>query len=123
MTEKLQKILSRAGIASRRALEQMIDQGRVTVNGKMATIGDRYEADDILVKIDGKVVLTPDSQKVSCRVLMYHKPEGELTTLSDPKTDLQFSTIFQSLLPVAGSTLAVLISIPQVYSYLPPMVN
>lgn len=63
MTEKLQKILSRAGIASRRALEQMIDQGRVTVNGKMATIGDRYEADDILVKIDGKVVLTPDSQK------------------------------------------------------------
>ena len=85
MTEKLQKILSRAGIASRRALEQIIDQGRVTVNGKMATIGDRYEADDILVKIDGKVVLTPDSQKVSCRVLMYHKPEGELTTLSDPE--------------------------------------
>ena len=85
MTEKLQKIFSRAGIASRRALEQMIDQGRVTVNGKMATIGDRYEADDILVKIDGKVVLTPDSQKVSCRVLMYHKPEGELTTLSDPE--------------------------------------
>ena len=85
MTEKLQKILSRAGIASRRALEQMIDQGRVTVNGKMATIGDRYEADVILVKIDGKVVLTPDSQKVSCRVLMYHKPEGELTTLSDPE--------------------------------------
>ena len=63
----------------------MIDQGRVTVNGKIATIGDRYEADDILVKIDGKVVLTPDSQKVSCRVLMYHKPEGELTTLSDPE--------------------------------------
>ena len=51
----------------------------------MVTIGDRYEADDILVKIDGKVVLTPDSQKVSCRVLMYHKPEGELTTLSDPE--------------------------------------
>ena len=47
MTEKLQKILSRAGIASRRALEQIIDQGRVTVNGKVATIGDRYEADDI----------------------------------------------------------------------------
>lgn len=123
MTEKLQKILSRAGIASRRALEQMIDQGRVTVNGKMATIGDRYEADDILVKIDGKVVLTPDSQKVSCRVLMYHKPEGELTTLSDPKTDLQFSTIFQSLQLVVGSTLAVLISIPQVYSYLPLTVS
>lgn len=85
MTEKLQKILSRAGIASRRALEQIIDQGRVTVNGKVATIGDRYEADDILVKVDGKVVLSPDNSAVSCRVLMYHKPEGELTTLSDPQ--------------------------------------
>ena len=40
MTEKLQKILSRAGIASRRALEQIIDQGRVTVNGKVATIAN-----------------------------------------------------------------------------------
>ena len=85
MTEKLQKILSRAGIASRRALEQMIDKGRVTVNGKLATIGDRYEAEEITVNIDGKSVLTPNSKKVACRVLMYHKPEGELTTLSDPE--------------------------------------
>ncbi|MGN1280435.1 MAG: 23S rRNA pseudouridine(2605) synthase RluB [Succinivibrio sp.] len=85
MTEKLQKILSRAGIASRRALEQMIDQGRVTVNGKIASIGDRFEADSIVVKIDGREVLSPDSSSVSCRVLMYHKPEGELTTLSDPE--------------------------------------
>lgn len=85
MTEKLQKILSRAGIASRRALEQMIDEGRVTVNGKTASIGDRFEADSISVRIDGKEVLSPDSSSVSCRVLMYHKPEGELTTLSDPE--------------------------------------
>ena len=74
MTEKLQKILSRAGIASRRALEQIIDQGRVTVNGKVATIGDRYEADDIFVQVDGKDVLSPDNSAVRCRVLMSHKP-------------------------------------------------
>lgn len=85
MTEKLQKILSRAGIASRRALEQMIDEGRVYVDGKIASIGDRFEANEITVKIDNKVVLSPSSNKVECRVLMYHKPEGELTTLSDPE--------------------------------------
>ncbi|MGN0915292.1 MAG: 23S rRNA pseudouridine(2605) synthase RluB [Succinivibrio sp.] len=85
MTEKLQKILSRAGIASRRALEQIISEGRVLVNGKVATIGDRYEAEEITVKLDGKVVLSPESNSVACRVLMYHKPEGELTTLSDPE--------------------------------------
>lgn len=85
MTEKLQKILSRAGIASRRALENMIIEGRVAVNGQMATVGDRYEADAITVKIDGKTVFSPETQGVACRVLMYHKPEGELTTLSDPE--------------------------------------
>ena len=85
MTEKLQKILSRAGIASRRALEQMIEDGRVVVNCKTANVGDRFEANEITVKIDGKVVLSPDTNQVSCRVLMYHKPEGELTTLSDPE--------------------------------------
>lgn len=85
MTEKLQKILSRAGIGSRRALEQMIEEGRITVNGKIASIGDRFEANEILVKLDGRVVLSPESNQVSCRVLMYHKPEGELTTLSDPE--------------------------------------
>ena len=85
MTEKLQKILSRAGIASRRSLESMILEGRVIVNGQIATVGDRYEADSITVKIDGRTVFSPETQKVACRVLMYHKPEGELTTLSDPE--------------------------------------
>ena len=85
MTEKLQKILSRAGIASRRALEQIISEGRVTVNGKLASIGERYDEREITVKIDSKVVFTPESATNECRVLMYHKPEGELTTLSDPE--------------------------------------
>ena len=61
MTEKLQKILSRAGIASRRALEQIISEGRVTVNGKLASIGERYDEREITVKIDSKVVFTPES--------------------------------------------------------------
>lgn len=86
MSEKLQKVLSRMGLGSRRGLEKMIADGRITCNGVQAKIGDRIEADNTVVKIDGKVVLSPSTVKQpSCRVLMYHKPEGELTTLNDPE--------------------------------------
>ncbi|MDO5351208.1 MAG: 23S rRNA pseudouridine(2605) synthase RluB [Succinatimonas sp.] len=85
MSEKLQKVLSRLGIGSRRGIEKMIADGRVSCNGVVAKIGDRVEADKINVQIDGKVVLMPSTQKPQCRVLMYHKPEGELTTLNDPE--------------------------------------
>ena len=83
MTEKLQKVLARLGVGSRRELDALIAQGRVEVNGKIATVGERVE-DDITVKIDGKVVATPLSMTPKCRVLMYYKPEGELTTIKDP---------------------------------------
>ncbi len=84
MSEKLQKVLARKGIASRRAVETLIAQGRVAVNGVKAQLGDRIE-DDVTVTVDSKVVMRPGEGKVSCRVLMYHKPEGELTTLKDPE--------------------------------------
>lgn len=85
MSEKLQKVLSRLGIASRRGIEKMIADGRICCNGVVAKIGDRIDADKAKVQIDGKVVLMPSTQKPLCRVLMYHKPEGELTTLNDPE--------------------------------------
>ena len=85
MSEKLQKVLSRLGIASRRGIEKMIAEGRISCNGIVAKIGDRIDADKVKVQIDGKVVLMPSTQKPQCRVLMYHKPEGELTTLNDPE--------------------------------------
>ncbi len=84
MSEKLQKVLARLGLGSRRELDAMIAAGRVEVNGKTAKVGDRVEA-AITVKIDGKVVATPDTQRPKCRVLMYYKPEGELTTIKDPE--------------------------------------
>lgn len=84
MSEKLQKVLARLGLGSRRQLDSLIAQKRVEVNGKIANVGDRVD-DDIIVKIDGKVVATPKTQKPKCRVLMYHKKEGELTTLKDPE--------------------------------------
>ncbi len=84
MSEKIQKVLARMGLGSRRGIEELISQGRVSVNGEAAKLGDRIEG-DVTVAVDGRVVLRPGQQKPLCRVLMYHKPEGELTTLDDPE--------------------------------------
>lgn len=84
MSEKLQKVLARLGLGSRRGLEELIAAGRVSVNGVKASLGDRIEG-DVTVTLDGKVVMRPGQSKIACRVLMYHKPEGELTTLKDPE--------------------------------------
>jgi 23S rRNA pseudouridine2605 synthase len=82
MTEKLQKVLARAGIGSRRDMEQWIRDGRVKVNGKTATIGDRVDEND-RITIDGKSLKLPP--QVVPRVIIYHKPEGEICTRSDPE--------------------------------------
>ena len=81
MTERLQKIISARGAASRRAAEKMIEDGRVSVNGCIARLGDSAdpEADEIF--IDGK--LLPRQEKLI--YLMLHKPRGFVTTLSDEK--------------------------------------
>ena len=84
MSEKLQKVLARYGLGSRRELEGKIADGRVEVNGKTANLGDRIEG-TVTVKIDGRVVLSDQNIRPVCRVLMYHKPEGEVTTQNDPE--------------------------------------
>jgi 23S rRNA pseudouridine2605 synthase len=81
MSEKLQKMLAGAGLGSRRELEKWIIDGRVSVNGSTATLGDRAEASDRIM-VDGRVVKT--NRDESPRVLMYSKPEGEVSTTSDP---------------------------------------
>lgn len=84
MSEKLQKVLARSGHGSRRELEAKIAAGRVSVNGKVATLGERIDA-DAKVRIDGHEVTIKPPEDVVCRVLMYHKPEGELCTRKDPE--------------------------------------
>ena len=81
MSEKLQKVLATAGLGSRRELEKWISAGRVSVNGSIAKLGDRAAADDRIL-VDGRLIkiVTDDSP----RVLMYSKPEGEVSTTSDP---------------------------------------
>jgi len=81
MSDRLQKVLARAGIASRRAAEVMIAAGRVSVNGEIVNVpGTRVEPRDD-VRLDGRPVSVPEAK----RYLMVHKPAGYVTTLSDPQ--------------------------------------
>ena len=81
MSEKLQKVLAAAGLGSRRQLEKWIVDGRVSVNGSVAKLGDRAESNDRIM-VDGRVVKINADE--APRVLMYSKPEGEVCTTSDP---------------------------------------
>lgn len=91
--EKIQKLLARAGLGSRREIERWITLGRVKVNGKLAQLGDRaletdkIFLDDRLVKLSRLLVEQP-------KVLMYHKPVGEVCTRADPQGR---PTVFEAL--------------------------
>ena len=86
MSEKLQKVLARAGHGSRREIEAVISAGRVSVDGKVATLGDRVDMNAALkIRIDGHLVRVAESATQVCRVLAYYKPEGELCTRNDPE--------------------------------------
>jgi len=89
--EKLQKVLANAGFASRREIENWIQQGRITVNGETANLGIRVSEQDNIV-LDGKEFHFPDSQKT--RVILYHKPVGEICSRDDPEGR---PTIFEHL--------------------------
>lgn len=93
MSEKLQKILANAGLGSRREIETWIQAGRVTVNGKAATLGDRAEEQDE-IRVDGRPVEHWRLAGDAWRVIVYHKPEGEVTSRSDPEGR---PTIFENL--------------------------
>lgn len=82
--ERLQKVLARLGLASRREIETWISAGRITINGKVAALGDQVGATD-RVRVDDKPVSLAARRAVRSRVLMYHKPEGEVCTRSDPE--------------------------------------
>jgi 23S rRNA pseudouridine2605 synthase len=82
MTEKLHKILATAGLGSRRELEKWISNGRVSVNGSLAKLGDRVLPSDRIL-VDGRPVKINSDD--SPRVLMYSKPEGQVSTSNDPE--------------------------------------
>ena len=81
MKQRLQKIISAAGYASRRKCEELINQGRVTVNGMRAAIGDSADIDTDVICVDGKPVCKPETH---IYILLY-KPRGYVTTMKDEK--------------------------------------
>jgi 23S rRNA pseudouridine2605 synthase len=81
MTERLQKILSARGVTSRRAAEQMIQEGRITVNGQVAILGQTADPDVDEILVDGKPIPAGDQPVY----IMLNKPRGFVTTRSDEK--------------------------------------
>lgn len=94
--ERLQKILSRAGVTSRRKAEQMIVEGRVTVNGEIVTeLGSKADLGRDHIKADGKLLQAPKQQLY----IAMNKPKGIVTTVSDPE---QRKTVMDFLRGVKG---------------------
>ena len=82
MEERLQKLISAGGLASRRTAEVWIEAGRVTVNGVIAHLGDKADPDTDEILVDGKPLIAQKEERI---YLMLHKPRGYVTTLSDEK--------------------------------------
>ncbi|WP_394182183.1 23S rRNA pseudouridine(2605) synthase RluB [Marinomonas posidonica] len=97
MDEKLQKVLARAGQGSRREMENRIREGRVMVNGEVATLGDRVSITDSIT-IDGYAIVATEAG-ANRRVIIYNKPEGEVCTRKDPEGR---TTVFEKLPKLRG---------------------
>lgn len=97
-TEKLQKVLARMGLGSRRDIEQWIIAGRLSINNVQAVLGDRIKLSDT-VTLDGRPVTLRNTEDVGQRVLMYYKPTGELSTRRD---DQGRPTVFDNLPKLRG---------------------
>ena len=95
--ERLHKLLAQSGIGSRREMEELIVEGRVNVNGETAQVGQSASPGD-RIKVNGKLVHLKFSNRLP-RVIIYHKPEGEIVSRDDPE---HRPTVFTSLPRMSG---------------------
>ncbi len=98
-SDKLHKVLADAGVGSRRDMEELIVAGRVSVNGQPAHVGQRILPTD-QIRINGKPLNTRRQSGRPPRVILYHKPAGELVTQDDPQSR---PTVFEKLPKVSGA--------------------
>lgn len=84
LAERVHKVLAQAGLGSRRMLEERIEKGEVRVNGAVTDLGTSVHAGD-RVEIDGKAFVVVAVEPEENEVLIYHKPDGEVTTHDDPE--------------------------------------
>lgn len=97
-SQKIQKVLAQAGLGSRREMERLVEAGRVTVNGEPARIGTRVAPGDA-IRVDGRLVRGTVGARLP-RVLLYHKPEGEIVSRDDPAGR---ASVFDRLPAVQGA--------------------
>lgn len=93
MEERIQKILARAGYGSRREVESWIKKGEIIVNGQVATLGQKI-SESAKVVLRGQKLRLSTKLKTTPRVLMYHKPVGQICTRDDPE---KRETVFDKL--------------------------
>jgi len=97
MQERVQKLMARANIASRRKSEEIIEEGRVTVNGKVITLGDKADPDKDIITVDGQRLKLKTFEK---RYYVFHKPKNVLSTnQATPGDDRQ---TVRELIPTEG---------------------
>lgn len=95
--QRLHKLLALAGLGSRRDMEELIASGRITINGQVATVGASVTSADV-VKMDRRILHLQFEAELP-RVLIYHKPEGEIVSQDDPE---KRATVFDKLPRVRG---------------------
>ena len=98
-SERIQKVLARMGLGSRREIESWIKEGRIKVNGKLSKLGDVITSND-RVELDKRQIKFPKKTDTRVRVITYHKPAGEICTRKDSEAR---TTVFSKLPPLKGA--------------------